>query len=78
MKKQFEMTQAQYNKLLKTIKVARSTPLIMLQCGRPESPQEAANRAWCALGKEMGFDGMTVEPDHARRPLFFMADEAKS
>jgi hypothetical protein len=44
------------------IKRAQSTPLIALQCGMPQSPQEAANQAWCALGDRMGFNGMTVEP----------------
>ena len=57
--KEYEMTQEQLDNLIDAIK---SPPLIMLQCGMPPSRQELANNAWCALGKEMGFDGMTVQP----------------
>lgn len=72
MRQEFEMSQQQYDKIIETINVARSTPLIMLQCGMPESPQEAANRAWGDLGREMGFDGATVEPS-SKGKLFFTA-----
>lgn len=57
--KKFEMTQEQLNKLLEAMK---PPPLIMLQCGEPPSLQEQANSAWKALGDEMGFDHMTVQP----------------
>lgn len=61
-RQKFEMTKADLDLLLDTINRARSTPLIMLNVGMPESPQEAANRAWSELGKRMGFDPMSVLP----------------
>ena len=71
MRKNFEMTQAQLDTLLDSMK---SVPMIMLQCGTPRSQQENANAAWKRLGREMGFDGMTVKPD-GRGDRFFTADE---
>ncbi len=59
MRKEFSMTQAQLDTLLDA---SKPVPLIMLQVGMPSSPQENANRAWEALGNELGFDYMTVEP----------------
>lgn len=61
-RKEFEMTQEDLDKIMGAINKARSTPLIMLQVGMPTSPQEAANTAWKELGSRMGFDGMTVKP----------------
>lgn len=70
-RKEFELTTEQYDKL---IDACRSVPLIMLQCGMPRSAQQNANDAWCALGKELGFDGMTVQPsDKGKR--FFTAEQ---
>lgn len=73
-RKEYELTDAQYAKL---IEACRPTPAIMLQCGPPTSPQDNANRAWCSLGKEMGFDGMSVKPS-SKGERFFFADEAES
>lgn len=72
----YTMTQAQYDKIIATIDVARKAPVIMLQCGMPESPQAAANRAWLELGSEMGFDGMSVRPGESK--LEFHADHKES
>lgn len=66
----FVMTQAQYEALLDA---CRPVPLIMLQCGRPPSRQENANAAWARLGREMGFDPMTVRPA-GQNPLEFTAE----
>jgi len=55
--KRFEMTPEQHAKLLDACK---PVPMIMLQCGRTPSPQERANNAWASLGKELGFDHMSV------------------
>lgn len=71
MRKEFEMTQAQFEKILEACK---PVPYIAIQCGEPSSPQENANKAWCALGDELGFDGMTVEPTNKGK-LFFTAEE---
>ena len=62
MRKEFTMTQADLDEIMASITRAANTPLIMLQCGMPQSPQGAANDAWCELGKKMGFDGMSVQP----------------
>ena len=68
-RREYQLTTAQYDKL---IEACRPTPAIMLQCGPPSSPQENANRAWCALGNEIGFDGMSVEPS-SKGKMFFTA-----
>ena len=34
------------------------------------SPQKNANRAWCALGNELGFDGMSVQPSDRGKRFF--------
>lgn len=59
MREEFEMSKEQLKVLLDACK---PVPMIMLQCGEPRSAAENANRAWISLGKEMGFDGMTVKP----------------
>ena len=69
-RKEFEMSEEQ---LAKIMEACKPIPLIMLQCGMPPSPQETANRAWCALGREMGFDGMTAEPVPGKGTRFFTA-----
>lgn len=52
------------------LSACRSVPMIALQCGPISSPQENANRAWCALGDRMGFEGMTVEPSEKGQRFF--------
>jgi len=68
-RKEYELTPEQFEKLLEA---CRPVAAIMLQCGPVASPQENANRAWCALGDELGFDGMSVEPS-SRGQRFFTA-----
>lgn len=65
----FEMTQEQLDIILSACK---PTPMIMLQCSTPISSQEKANNAWKSLGKEMGFDHMTVRPN-GKGDRFFTA-----
>ncbi len=72
--KEFEMTEDQLETLLDACK---PVPMIMLQCGPPSSPQENANRAWAALGIEMGFDSKTVEPISGKSTRFFRAAVAE-
>ena len=69
--KNFEMTQEQLNALMEA---SKPVVMIALQCGQPSSPQENANRAWQALGSEMGFDHMTVSPN-GKGDRFFSAQE---
>ena len=59
MRKKYTLTDEQRKAILEA---SRPVPLIMLQCGMPPSPQENANRAWEELGKELGFEYMTVRP----------------
>lgn len=70
-RREFEMSQEQLNKLLDACK---PTPVMYLSGGIPmhNTQQENANDAWCELGQEMGFDGMSVEPSN-KGPLFFSA-----
>ncbi len=69
MRKEFEMTEAQEKTLLEACK---PTPAMFLSGGQPMfgTPQENANRAWSALGAELGFDGMTVEPSNKGQRFF--------
>lgn len=73
MRKEFEITQDQMDKLLDACK---PTPAMYLSGGRPMSgtPQENANLAWRSLGNELGFDGMTVQPVHGKGARFFTAE----
>jgi len=56
---EYEMTLEQYDKL---IAACKSVPCMMIGGRAPSTPQENANAAWASLGKEMGFDSMTVKP----------------
>ena len=69
MRKEFEMTAEQEAKLLEACKLV---PYMVIGGMEPRSPQENANDAWCALGREMGFDGMSVVPS-SRGQRFFTA-----
>lgn len=71
-RKEFEMSTDQLQKLLYSM---QPQPAIMLQCGPLSSGQERANNAWCELGNEMGFDGMTVKPVVGKGERFFTAEE---
>ena len=64
------MTQDQLDALMDACK---PVPMIALQCGTPSSPQENANYAWEKLGKELGFDHMTVTPN-GKGDRFFSAE----
>src|SRR5207342_1460043 len=68
----YEMTQAQLDAIMDACK---PTPAMWLSGGTPigGTPQENANAAWNRLGKEMGFDYMTVQPDHSKGGRFFTA-----
>ena len=69
MKRKYEMTDEQYEKILDS---CRPVPYLVFGGIEPSSPQENANRAWRALGDELGFHFMTVEPGDS--PKTFMAE----
>jgi hypothetical protein len=71
MRKEFEMTDEQLAKLLDACK---PVPCIMIGDYVPSSPQENANRAWKALGEELGFDYMSVRPTDGKGFNFFTAE----
>ena len=74
MKKEFEMSQDDYNKLINAMK-----PQPVLKIGNHWTGldrQERANLAWQELGDRMGFVGMTVEPS-SKGKLFFFAEVKK-
>lgn len=71
MRSEFVITQDQMNVLLNA---SKPVLLIALHCGMPASPQENANNAWQALGLELGFDYMTVEPISGKSQLHFTAE----
>jgi hypothetical protein len=73
MRKNYEMSKEDLETLLNAMK---PTPMVMLQCGQPSSPQENANKAWVELGRKMHFDGMTVRPT-GQGDRFFSAESEK-
>lgn len=72
--KRFTMTKEQHEKLLDA---SKPTPVMFLSGGEPmfNSPQENANAAWASLGKELGFDHMTVRPIPNMPETMFEAEE---
>ena len=71
MKKEFELTDEQFENLLKA---CEPIPLIAINCGLPPSPQEMANNAWKRLGDELGFLWDTVQPVSGKAERFFTAE----
>jgi hypothetical protein len=71
-RREYEMTEAQLEALLDACK---PTPVMFLSGGQRmgRSTQENAESAWRALGREMGFDGMTVAPVPGKGQRFFTA-----
>ncbi len=74
MRKDYEMTQAQFDELMKA---CEPVPMIMLQCGNPPSTQERANAVWEKMGEEMGFDPRTVRAAARGRGDKIFSAEAK-
>lgn len=66
----YEMTEDDLKGILDACK---PVPCIMIGSFTPSSPQENANCAWAKLGKEMGFDSMTVRPIEGKSQRFFSA-----
>ncbi len=71
--REYKMTDEQLAKLQDACK-----PVICMKIGVwPRSPQQNANDAWRALGKEMGFDYLTVRPAKGKSDRFFMAESTE-
>jgi hypothetical protein len=71
-RKEYTMTEEQYNKL---IAACKPVPCMLIGGVATRSPQENANNTWKALGKELGFKYMTVQPS-GPDPKKFTAEEA--
>ena len=70
MRKEFEMSEADLERLLDACK---PVPAMMIGGTVAPSPQQRANAAWDALGKRMGFDGKTARPIPGKGDRFFTA-----
>ena len=70
MRREYEMTGAQLDKLYKA---CQPVPYLIVGGQPPPSQQEMANYAWRALGAELGFDFMTVTPS-SKGDRFFTAE----
>ncbi len=71
MRKEFEMSQEQLDAIMDACKPVR---YMVIGGMPPRSPQENANAAWAALGKELGFKHMTVRPS-GKGDRFFSAEQ---
>lgn len=69
-RKHYTMTQEQLDKLLDA---SKPVPYMVVGGVAPSSPQENANKAWKALGEELGFKWDTVQPA-GRDPHNFTAE----
>lgn len=69
-RREFEMSPAQLERLLKA-----SEPVLYMVFGgmEPRSPQENANAAWAELGRELGFEHMSVRPVYGKGDRYFTA-----
>ena len=69
--REYEMSFEQLDVLLDA-----SKPAACMTIGSyaPRSPQQNANIAWSKLGREMGFDSLTVEPVVGKGNRFFTAN----
>ena len=71
MRREFELSQKQLSDLLKA---SKPVPYMVVGGVAPRSQQENANDAWAGLGKEMGFDHMTVQSIPEKSTRFFTAE----
>jgi hypothetical protein len=69
--REYEMTDEQLAKLQDA---SKSVPLMKIGDYLPRTTQEKANDVWQALGKEMGFDFMSVRPAPGKGDRFFTAE----
>ncbi len=70
-RKTFEMTDKQLEKIMDA---SQAVPYLIMGGMPPMSPQENANRAWDALGKELGFKGKTARSISGKDAHHFTAE----
>lgn len=70
-RREYELTKEQLVSILDACK-----PVVCMLIGNsvPRNSQENANAAWAAMGKELGFDHMTVKPVAGKGQSFFTAE----
>jgi predicted TIM-barrel fold metal-dependent hydrolase len=71
MRKEYELSDEQLNKLLEASRPVRYMVVGGLE---PSSPRENANAEWKRLGEEMGFEYLTVKPVNGKGRKFFTAE----
>jgi hypothetical protein len=71
--KDFEMTQEQLDLLIDAMS---PVPMIAINVCTGLSRQARANNTWACLGRDMGFDYMTVKPN-GKGDRFFSATETE-
>ena len=69
MRKEFEITHEQLVVLYEA-----SKPVPYMKITGWQSAQDNANKAWAALGEELGFDYTTVKPVEGKDQHFFSAE----
>jgi len=72
-RREYELTDKQFAAFVIAINNARNTPAMMIGGTLPSSPQDVAYREWANLGKEIGFEPMTVKPVRGKGERFFTA-----
>jgi len=73
-RRQFTMTQADYDAITDRITAARRPSGRFLSGGMPTGDaRQTANDAWIEVGNRLGFDGMTARPVDHFNPLEFTA-----
>jgi len=71
MRKEFEMDEKQFKRLMDACKPG---PYLVIGGVEPRSPEENVNAAWEAIGKELGFDHLTVKAVDGKGSKFFTAE----
>jgi hypothetical protein len=72
MKKEFKLTEEQYERL---IEASQPVPYLVVGGVEPMSPCRKAESIWMQLGEEMGFKWNTAEPIPGKNRLYFHAEE---
>lgn len=74
MRREYYLSQEQLAELLEA---SKPVPVLYLSGGERLGPtqQERAHRVWEKLGKELGFDYLTVQPVPGKSPRYFTAEE---
>lgn len=71
MRREYEMTEQQ---LIALLDACKPVPYMVIGGYAPSSQQERANASWEILGRQLGFDHMTVKPVPGKSQRFFTAE----